>query len=456
LFVNVKQGLPVDREPLPWDRILQHVRSEHPELYRNWFDTLSLADFNGGVLRVTAREPAQARYLRDQCTAAFTAAAIAVSGYLVVVQFASADDSRDGALATLVPALTRMPLSPDYTFEEFVVGPSNRLAHAACRAICTQPGSLYNPLFIHGASGLGKSHLLQATCDAILRNNPSAEVAYVSCETFVNDFVRAIETGRLAPFRASARQCDLLVIDDVQFLAGRDQSQEELFHTFNTLYQSRRQIILSADSPPSEIPTLEDRLVSRFTWGLVAQIDPPSRETRQAILAKKARLRGVDVPAPVLDYIAQRVQGNIRTLEGVLTTFITAAQFDNKPLTLETARELIPNYEAPEPRPVEVNAIMDAVAKHYRIRKGDLVGRKRTRSISVPRQVAMYLTRQLTNLSLEEIGVYFGGRDHSTVIHAEQQIEAEKKRDAALAEVITQFTRRLSSGSESVSSGGDV
>lgn len=435
-------GGTVEREPLSWERLLQVVRSHYPDVYRAWFETLKPTEMSGGRLRITAKDAAQARYLRDHCTAAFTQAAITVSGYLVTAQFVG-PDAEQPMLAELTPALTTMPLNPDYTFDEFVVGPSNRLAHAACRAVCKQPGNLYNPLFIHGASGLGKSHLLQATCHALLLENPSAEVSYVSCEAFVNDYVRAIEEGRLVQFRDAARRCDMLVIDDIQFLAGREASQEELFHTFNTLYQSRRQIILSADSPPSEIPTLQDRLVSRFTWGLVAQIDPPNRETRQAILQKKVRLRGVEVAPAVIDYIAQQVAGNIRLLEGALTKLITQAGVSSEPLTVELARKLLPAYDAHVARPVQINDILQAVARHYRLRVPDLLGRKRTRSISEPRQVAMYLARKLTSLSLKEIGAHFGNRDHTTVIHAEQQIRAECETNNEMSATIEQFTRKL-------------
>ncbi|MGE3182187.1 MAG: DnaA/Hda family protein, partial [Phycisphaerae bacterium] len=250
-------------EKIRWDRLLDSVRTHHTELYRNWFEDLRPGELLGGQLRVLAKDPGQARFLREQCTTAFNQAAMSITGHLISVQFTSADEPSQRILGKR--GLTRAPLNPDYSFEEFVVGNSNRLAHAACRAICNEPGSLYNPLFIHGASGLGKSHLLQATCDAMLRVRPNAEVAYISCETFVNDFVRAIESGTLSEFRENARGCDLLVIDDVQFLANRESSQEELFHTFNALYQTRNQIVLSAVVLPSEIPTLEDRLVSRFS-----------------------------------------------------------------------------------------------------------------------------------------------------------------------------------------------
>jgi len=268
-------------------------------------------------------------------------------------------------------------------------------------------------------------------------------VLYVTCETFVNDFVQAIASGKLQQFREAARRADLLAIDDIQFLANRESSQEELFHTFNVLYQSGKQIVLSADSAPAEIPTLEDRLMSRFNWGLVVQIDPPNRETRQAILHKKARLRGVEIPDEVIDVIAEHVQANIRLLEGALTKLITSTQLGGKPLNVETAREVLSSYGGREQRPLRVSEILEAVSSHFGIRLQDLLGRKRTRSISQPRQIAMYLARKLTPLSLEEIGMQFGGRDHSTVLHAERSIENTRGADRELATALSQLTGRL-------------
>ena len=412
---------------LDWDRLLHTVQADEPELYRSWFDSLRAAQPHGGQLAVQVGDPSQAHYLRDQCREAFARAAMKISGHLLTVEFQSPVGLRSQPfIETEPPALAELPLSADYTFDQFVVGASNRLAHAACGAACNQLGTLYNPLFIHGASGLGKTHLLQATCTEVLRTNPDLRVIYVTCETFVNDFVRAIASGQRQPFRECARRADLLVIDDVQFLANRESSQEELFHTFNALYQSRKQIILSADSAPSDIPTLEDRLVSRFNWGLVVQIDTPTRETRQAILHKKARLRSVEIPDEVIDYIAEHVDANVRLLEGTLTKLITEAQLGGKPLNVQTAREILVTYGNHNQRLLQISDILEAVSKHFGVRLQELLGRKRTRSISHPRQIAMYLTRKLTPLSLEEIGMHFGGRDHSTVLHAERSIETER------------------------------
>ena len=430
-------------EVIPWNELLHALRVEYPELYRSWFDELTPGVVETGELRIAVPDAARAQYLRNQCSRAFIQSAISLTGYLITVRFICPSDSETLISSETAAGIRTSPLSPDYRFDQFVVGPSNRLAHAACRAVCTQPGTLYNPLFIHGASGLGKTHLLQAICAEIQEADPGARCMYVSCETFVNEFVRAIEHGQLAEFRNRAREANALAIDDIQFLANRESSQEELFHTFNVLYQSRHQIILTADARPTEIPTLEDRLVSRFNWGLVAQIDPPNRETRQAILQKKARLRGCEVPDEVLDYIAQRVDDNIRVLEGALTKLISEQQIGGKPLTIETARQALDDFQGTEPTPLQVTDILQVISRHFGIKLGELVGRKRSRSVTGPRQMAMYLARKLTPLSLEEIGNHFGGRDHSTVLHAERTIESTRLDDPKMADTLARLSRQL-------------
>lgn len=429
--------------PLAWDEFLRALRSHYPDLYRSWFEELSPPRLEGGELTFVVQPAARAHFLRESCRPAFVELAMRLTGMLLSVRFLCPGEEAESRAVSSPPPLSRIPLGVDYTFDQFVVGPSNRLAHAACTAVSAQPGTLYNPLFLHGRSGLGKTHLLQATCFQMLRSDPARSVIYVSCESFVNDVVRAFQTGQLQQFRDSARQADALVIDDIQFLANRESSQEELFHTFNALYQSRRQLILSADVSPTEIPTLEDRLVSRFNWGLVTQIDPPDRETRQAILQKKARLRGVEIADEILDLIAERVESNIRTLEGALTNLISETQIGGKPMTLETARGVLDAYDGQSSRLLQITDVLEVVSKHFGLRLADLVGRKRSRSVSFPRQVGMYLARKLTPLSLQEIGGHFGGRDHSTVLHAERVIEADRKRARDTAETLSVLTRRL-------------
>ncbi len=429
---------------LDWAGVLRSVRTENPDQYRAWFEQLPPPLVEGGEIRVLAENPAQWRYLQEQCVSPFVQAAMAQTGLLLSVRFVCPRE--EGMIPPRVPdscGLTPAPLSVDYTFEQFVVGPSNRLAHASCRAVCEQLGTLYNPLFIHGRSGLGKTHLLQAICHELVLRDGHLNVIYVSCEGFVNDLVRALGVGKLQEFQVSARGADVLVIDDVQFLAKRESSQEELFHTFNALYQARKQIVLSADSAPSEIPTLEDRLVSRFNWGLVTSIDVPSRETRQAILQKKARLRGCEVPDEILDYIAERVESNVRLLEGALTKLISETQIAGKPMTLETARELLAESPGVSGPVLQITDILETVSKHFGVKLSDLVGRKRSRSVSFPRQVGMYLARRLTPLSLEEIGGHFGGRDHSTVLHAERVIESDRRRGKETSETLSLLTRQL-------------
>jgi chromosomal replication initiator protein len=427
-----------------WRTLLDSVRAEFPNLYRSWFDALPAPILRGGELLVVVKDPAKMRFLRDSCSAAFAQTATAATGRLISVRFTCPGEGTPIASASTRPTLlTESPLSADYTFDQFVVGTSNRLAHAACRAVCGQPGSLYNPLFIHGASGLGKTHLLQATCTELGARHPAPRVCYVSCDAFVNDFVRAIETGQLASFRDRARRADALVIDDVQFLANRESSQEELFHTFNALYQTAKQIVLSADSPPSQIPTLEDRLVTRFNWGLVTQIDPPNREMRQAILHKKAHLRGYEVPDELVDFIAARVESSVRLLEGALTRLISETQIGGKPMTLDTARDVLEQLHGRCSPGLQVSDILEAVSQRFGVRITDLIGRRRSRSISHPRQLAMYLTRKLTPLSLQEIGAHFGGRDHSTVLHAERVIDSTRLKSKDTALVLSQLTNQL-------------
>lgn len=430
--------------PLSWDDLLRAMRTEHPDLYRSWFEELPAPQLNRGELRFELPDPVRAAYLRDECTGAFTHLAIQLSGMLLSVRFIAKDGGAAPVTIDSQPELLcSAPLGPDYTFDQFVVGTSNRLAHAACKAVCSQPGTLYNPLFIHGRSGLGKSHLLQAVCADQLSRVGAPHVIYISCEAFVNDFVRAIQAGRLSVFRERARCAEVLAIDDVQFLADREDSQEELFHTFNALYQSRKQLILSADSSPAEIPSLQDRLTSRFNWGLVTQIDVPGRETRLAILQKKARLRGREVPDEILDLIAERVESNVRILEGALTKLISETQINGKPMNIETANEVLSEVNVAPAKPLQMNDILEIVTQHFGLRIADLLGRKRSRSISFPRQVGMYLARKLTPLSLEEIGAHFGGRDHSTVLHAERAIQNDARHSRETAELLNALSRQL-------------
>lgn len=420
------------------------VREQRPELARPWFAMLEPLDMQYGVMRVQTASSAHHDYLSQHCQQPFNNAAQAVTGRLLTVNFlppAHPDGERPLAFERETEALQ---LNPDYTFANFVAGPCNRLAHAACAAVAESPGHVYNPLFVHGSVGLGKSHLLQAVCHKLQGNGSSSKaILYLSCETFTNHFVEAIERGALHQFRYRYRHVDVLVIDDVQFLSNREQSREEFFHTFNTLYQAKKQIILSADDAPNGIPRLEERLTSRFNWGLVVRIDSPSLETRMAIVRKKAAMRCANLPEDVLYHIAATVQSNARELEGALSKVLALSQQFGGIVTLQIARQALGDHMAGSGRQIGISDILDAVTDWFDLRLADLQGKRRHRSIALPRQISMYLARQLTNLSLEEIGGYFGGRDHTTVLHAVRTVTDFQTQDPELQHVLTALTAKL-------------
>ncbi|WP_203248267.1 chromosomal replication initiator protein DnaA [Sporosarcina beigongshangi] len=348
-----------------------------------------------------------------------------------------------------VPAVTAPGmLNPKYTFDTFVIGSGNRFAHAASLAVAEAPAKAYNPLFIYGGVGLGKTHLMHAIGHYVLEQNPAAKVVYLSSEKFTNEFINSIRDNKAVEFRNRYRNVDVLLIDDIQFLAGKEQTQEEFFHTFNTLHEESKQIVISSDRPPKEIPTLEDRLRSRFEWGLITDIAPPDLETRIAILRKKAKADGlIDIPNEVMLYIANQIDSNIRELEGALIRVVAFSSLVNTDITTELAAEalkdIIPNSR---PRTVTILDIQKAVGEHFNIRLEDFTAKKRTRSIAFPRQVAMYLSRELTDSSLPKIGSEFGGRDHSTVIHAHEKISKMLKDDQALQQDVQDIRNVLGRG----------
>ena len=440
-----------------WQGLIQHVISHGRDVIRPWFSQLAPAGLEHGQLDICVPGPAEQSYCQQHAARLFAEAAQAATGRLVSIRFSLTDRQDDEApshatgqyVAVDTPPAERGGIEPalilndEYSFESFVTGPCNRLATAACAAVSERPGRTYNPLFIHGAAGLGKTHLLQATCRAILGSG-SAQISFLSCETFVNHLIESIETGRLHEFRYRYRSADLLVIDDVQFLANHDQTQEEFFHTFNTLYQARKQIILSCDRPPAEIPHIEERLISRFNWGLVARVDRPGYETRVAIVHKKASARNVALPADVVCFIAGTIDSNIRELEGAITKIDMLSRVLDRPADLALAEEALgASPDNSGTTEVSVEHIINAVVKRYGVRLADLQGRKRSRSISLPRQVCMYLARNLTRHSLEEIGGYFGGRDHSTVLHANRTIETMRKDNVTLRATLEQLTQEI-------------
>ncbi len=433
--------------------IVSHLRANHPDMCRAWFDAIEPVELANGVLKLCVREPVQLKYLQRCCVDPFTEAAQSATGLLVAVRFVSPEDlevgreaahgdrsERSGASDGIDLDAEQMVLSPDYVFDNFIVGPGNRLALMAANAVSEKPGRAYNPYFIHGGVGLGKTHLLQSICQRILKDQPSANICFISCSTFMDLFHECVKAGRMQDFRHHFRTADVLVIDDIHFLSKHDQSQEEFFHTFNALYQSGRQIVLSSDAAPSEIPDLEERLVSRFNCGLVARIERPCYETRVAILKAKAALHDLELPDDVPSYIAARLDTNIRELEGALTKIRGFALAEGLPINLELAKRALaddpsrqPGEDATAP---SIQTIIESVTHYYDVKLTDLLSKRRHKSITVPRQVCMWLARRHTRFSLEEIGGYFGGRDHTTVMHAIRAINRRRDEDSSFSDDI--------------------
>lgn len=335
-------------------------------------------------------------------------------------------------------------LNPKYLFDTFVIGSGNRFAHAASLAVAEAPAKAYNPLFIYGGVGLGKTHLMHAIGHYVLDHNPDAKVVYLSSEKFTNEFINSIRDNKAVEFRNKYRNVDVLLIDDIQFLAGKESTQEEFFHTFNTLHEESKQIIISSDRPPREIPTLEDRLRSRFEWGLITDITPPDLETRIAILRKKAKAEGLDIPNEVMLYIANQIDSNIRELEGALIRVVAYSSLINKDINADLAAEALKDIiPSSKPRIITILDIQKVVGEHYSIKLDDFKAKKRTKSVAFPRQIAMYLSRELTDFSLPKIGEEFGGRDHTTVIHAHEKISKLLQSDMQLQKQIKEIHQTL-------------
>ena len=337
-------------------------------------------------------------------------------------------------------------LNPKYTFETFVIGNSNRFAHAASLAVAEVPAKVYNPFFIYGGVGLGKTHLMHAIGHRIRQNHPHLKVLYISSEKFTNELINSIRDGNPESFRQKYRNIDVLLVDDIQFLSKKEHTQEEFFHTFNTLHEANKQIIISSDRAPREIPTLEDRLRSRFEWGLITDIQPPDLETRIAILRKKAIIEGFTMPNDVMVFIASRIDNNIRELEGALIRVIAYASLTNQSIDMNLATEALKDiFPNSRPRQITMELIQQIVASHFKIKQEDLLAKKRTRNVAYPRQIAMYLCRELTETSLPRIGEMFGGRDHTTVIHAHDKISRERNEDSKLNNILKEITKRIES-----------
>ena len=421
--------------------VLTYVWEQHPSVCRHWFNEIELVDMDAGTIRMLVREPVQLKYLQRNCNDFFVEAVQAKTGKLLGVEFVGDVEQIDPSpvvrsgisISTDSNNGGDMVLSPDYTFDSFVVGPDNRLAHAAAMAVAKSPATAYNPFFVHGGVGLGKTHLLQAVCQSAMQNDPSMRIFYTSCNSFMNQFHESVQNGEMKSFRNRFRNYDLLVIDDIHDLSNRGPSQEEFFHTFNTLYQAGRQIVISSDAPPHEIPDLEERLTSRFSCGLVANIERPCYETRVAIVRSKAQLRSLDLPEDVAGYIAARFDTNIREIEGAITKIQTMAMLDGQVINLTLAKQALGSHiQADGTSKMTIQDILDTVSGFYGLKLTELLSKRRHKSVSLPRQIGMYLARKHTRFSLGEIGGYFGGRDHTTVMHAVKTINGKRSDDIRL------------------------
>jgi chromosomal replication initiator protein len=435
-----------------WDQIVTVLdRKIDRHSLETWILPVKALKMTADTLTLAVPSKFFATWLEDHHTDTIRDVVREVTGRDLGLEFhiVSADAPPAEATSEEVPpkqarrAVNGTYLNPKYTFSSFVVGSSNKFAHAAAHAVAERPARAYNPLFIYGGVGLGKTHIMQAIGNHTLQNREDLRVCYVSAEKFMNEMIYAIQHGSTIAFRNKYRGMDVLLIDDVQFLAGKESTQEEFFHTFNSLYDAHKQIVLTSDRPPKDIPTLEERLVSRFEWGLVTDIQPPDFETRVAILKKKAEGERLNIPDEVFHKIADGVKSNIRELEGSLIKLVAFSSFTGRAVTPELADEVLKDILEPEALTVTIDDIKQVISAHFGISPDALVGRKRTSTIALARQVAMYLARMLTDMSLTDIGQGFGKRDHTTVIHACDKIGEKANSDPKFHAVIDGLVQRL-------------
>ena len=418
-----------------WFRLQPHVREllgEHE--YATWIEPLQAVSSSEHELVLTSENPMILRWADENLLPDLRAAARSLFGESFVVRFAQAE--------TPSAPVIHLETKPDFTFDRFVVGPSNQFASAAAEAVADRPGTAYNPLFLYGDTGLGKTHLLHAIANRVVAGSKQLSLLYITAEQFLNDFINAIRTKRMDEFRRRFRAVDVLLLDDIQFLAGKEQTQEEFFHTFNTLQSSGRQLVFTSDAKPADIQGLEERLRSRFLQGLIADIQPPDLETRCAILREKGRAAGWDLPEDVVLFISRRIQKNVRELEGCLNRTLAYAHLANRPLTVDLVRSALAEI-LPEERQPTAADIVRFVAHHYGVRVSDLKGRSNRRSIALPRQVSMYLIRHVLELSFPETGKIFG-KHHSTVIYAVEAVQKTRQSNPDFDSTITSFLENFS------------
>jgi len=450
-----------DSKEILWSSAQNHLRTIlSPDIYSLWFAPLRLESVDGDHAVLEVANDFCEVWLKENYLPLIQDVMGAVSGRRLEVKFKVASPGRAPAPVTAKPsaparapatsprerssAFSEYSFNPKNTFESFVVGNNNNFSYAAALAVAQSPGKSYNPLFLYGGVGLGKTHLLHAVGQHVVNNKKGARVAYVSSEKFTNEYIDALQNNQLVKFRKKYRQTDVLLIDDIQFLAGKERIQEEFFHTFNALHESHKQIVLTCDRPASEIQNLEQRLVSRFEWGLVTDLQPPDVEMRLAILKKKAQIMNVTLPDEIFNFLAMRIRTNIRRLEGALIRCASFATLTGRSLSVEDVERLLHEILHEEGRlAISIESIQKKVAEHYDIRLADMTSKRRPENIAFPRQVAMFLSRQLTGSSLSTIGEAFGGRDHGTVLHACRLVKDRMEVDAGIRQTVMHLEKQL-------------
>ena len=440
-----------------WNQLLEKTKKKISKpSFETWLKATKAHTLKGDILTVIAPNEFNRDWLEERYTDLIADLLLELTGEELQAKFITPPNQDDDEFT--VSASTKKAkrqddeqhdfsqhmLNTKNTFDTFVIGSGNRFAHAASLAVAEAPAKAYNPLFIYGGVGLGKTHLMHAIGHYVLEHNPRAKVVYLSSEKFTNEFINSIRDNKAGEFRDKYRTVDVLLIDDIQFLAGKESTQEEFFHTFNALHEESKQIVISSDRPPKEIPTLEDRLRSRFEWGLITDITPPDLETRIAILRKKAKADGLDIPNEVMLYIANQIDSNIRELEGALIRVVAYSSLINKDINADLAAEALKSIiPSSKPRIITIHDIQKVVGEHYSLKLEDFKAKKRTKSVAFPRQIAMYLSRELTDFSLPKIGDEFGGRDHTTVIHAHEKISKLLQTDSQLQRQVKEIQEQL-------------
>ncbi len=467
----IANGTDASNSSSVWEKVCEQLRERiTPDSYNRWFSGTSAELIGQDKIVLRVPNPIYQFWIEDNFAAPLRDSLCSVIGHPVEIAFEvpSAINARVAKPQESQPeqqeSIQQEQASDDgerssdkskrgglnglYTFENFVVGASNEMAHAAAKAVAAGPGKTYNPLFIHGGVGLGKTHLLHAIGNAILQKKPDAKISYTTSEQFTNDFISALQTGGLVKFRKRYRSLDVLMIDDIHFLAGKERSQEEFFHTFNSLFDGRKQIVLTSDRPASEIASLEQRLVSRFDWGLSAELVQPDIETRLAILRRKLADMRLDISDSVLEFLAERIKTNVRRLEGALLRLAAYASLSGREVTPASAESVLKDLLIEESRrAVTIDQIQKRVAEVYDLRQADMTSRKRPQYIAMPRQVAMYLARKLTKCTLIEIGAAFGNRDHGTVLHAYHTVMERMEKDEKIRQTVQYLEDQLQKGS---------